>query len=40
MTAQTLHIVCPHCHTTNSIQADQLGSAVHRQPAGAGWVEF
>ena len=27
MTAQTLHIVCPHCHTTNRIQADQLGSA-------------
>jgi len=26
MTAQTLHIVCPHCHTTNRIQADQLGS--------------
>ena len=22
-----LHIVCPHCHTTNRIQADQLGSA-------------
>ena len=29
MTAQTLHIVCPHCHTTNRIQADQLGSAPH-----------
>ena len=27
MTAQTLHIVCPHCHTTNRTQADQLGSA-------------
>jgi len=27
MTEQTLHIVCPHCHTTNRIQADQLGSA-------------
>lgn len=22
-----LHIVCPHCHTTNRVQADQLGSA-------------
>jgi thioredoxin 2 len=21
-----LHIVCPHCHTTNRVQADQLGS--------------
>ncbi|AVO41535.1 thioredoxin TrxC [Simplicispira suum] len=27
MTAQALHIVCPHCHTTNRVQADQLGSA-------------
>ena len=27
MTAQTLHIVCPHCHATSRIQADQLGSA-------------
>ncbi|RID97242.1 thioredoxin TrxC [Simplicispira hankyongi] len=27
MTEQTLHIVCPHCHTTNRVQADQLGSA-------------
>ena len=27
MTAQTLHIVCPHCHTTNRVQTDQLGSA-------------
>ncbi len=24
---QTLHIVCPHCHTTNRVQADQMGSA-------------
>jgi thioredoxin 2 len=22
-----LHIVCPHCHTTNRLRADQLGSA-------------
>ena len=22
-----LHIVCPHCHTTNRVSADQLGSA-------------
>src|SRR3989338_5262893 len=21
------HIVCPHCHTTNRVQADDLGSA-------------
>ena len=24
---QALHIVCPHCHTTNRVQAAQLGSA-------------
>ena len=24
---QALHIVCPHCHTTNRVRADQLGSA-------------
>ncbi len=23
----SLHIVCPHCHTTNRVQAGQLGSA-------------
>lgn len=23
---QPLHIVCPHCHTTNRVLADQLGS--------------
>ena len=23
---EPLHIVCPHCHTTNRIQADQLAS--------------
>jgi thioredoxin 2 len=23
----TLHVVCPHCHTTNRVRADQLGSA-------------
>ena len=23
----TLHIVCPHCHTTNRVRADQTGSA-------------
>ena len=22
----SLHIVCPHCHTTNRVHADQLGS--------------
>lgn len=22
-----LHIICPHCHTTNRVQKDQLGSA-------------
>ena len=22
-----IHIVCPHCHTTNRVRADQLGSA-------------
>ncbi|MCB1978354.1 MAG: thioredoxin TrxC [Burkholderiaceae bacterium] len=27
MTDQALHIVCPHCHTTNRVQRDQLGSA-------------
>lgn len=25
--ADPLHIVCPHCHTTNRVQADQLASA-------------
>ena len=25
--SDTLHIVCPHCHTTNRVRADQLGSA-------------
>jgi thioredoxin 2 len=24
---KSLHIVCPHCHTTNRIRADQLASA-------------
>jgi len=23
----TLHLVCPHCHTTNRVRTDQLGSA-------------
>ena len=23
---ELLHIVCPHCHTTNRVRADQLGS--------------
>lgn len=23
----TLHVVCPHCHTTNRVRSDQLGSA-------------
>ena len=26
-TPPKLHIVCPHCHTTNRVLADQLGSA-------------
>lgn len=25
--SQALHTVCPHCHTTNRLQAAQLGSA-------------
>ena len=25
--AETLHVVCPHCSTTNRVRADQLGSA-------------
>ena len=25
--SDTLHIVCPHCYTTNRVRADQLGSA-------------
>ena len=24
---QTLHVVCPHCHTTNRVNSAQLGSA-------------
>ncbi|HMN22113.1 MAG TPA: thioredoxin TrxC [Ottowia sp.] len=24
---ESLHVVCPHCHTTNRVRADQLGSA-------------
>ena len=24
---EALHIVCPHCHTTNRVRADQLASA-------------
>jgi thioredoxin 2 len=24
---ESLHIVCPHCHTTNRVLTDQLGSA-------------
>jgi thioredoxin 2 len=24
---ESLHIVCPNCHTTNRVRADQLGSA-------------
>ena len=24
---EALHIVCPHCHTTNRVQSDQLASA-------------
>ena len=26
-TSTPLHIVCPHCHTTNRVGSDQLGSA-------------
>ena len=26
-TSDTLHIVCPHCHTTNRVRQAQLGSA-------------
>ena len=25
--SEALHIVCPHCHTTNRVRADQLGGA-------------
>jgi thioredoxin 2 len=25
--SDSLHIVCPHCHTTNRVRTDQLGSA-------------
>lgn len=24
MTTESLHVVCPHCHTTNRVRADQL----------------
>ena len=24
--SDSLHVVCPHCHTTNRVRADQLGS--------------
>jgi thioredoxin 2 len=24
--SESLHIVCPHCHTTNRVRTDQLGS--------------
>ncbi|TSE34349.1 thioredoxin TrxC [Tepidimonas charontis] len=27
MNTEPLHIVCPHCHTTNRVRADQLGAA-------------
>lgn len=27
MTTESLHIVCPHCHTTNRVRKDQLDSA-------------
>ena len=27
MTTEALHIVCPHCHTTNRVQAAQLASS-------------
>jgi thioredoxin 2 len=25
--SESLHIVCPHCHTTNRVRIDQLGSS-------------
>lgn len=25
--SESLHVVCPHCHTTNRVQSAQLGSA-------------
>jgi thioredoxin 2 len=25
--SDSLHLVCPHCHTTNRVRADQMGSA-------------
>ena len=25
--SESLHLVCPHCHTTNRVRADQLASA-------------
>ena len=47
---EPLHIVCPHCHTTNRVQQDQLGSAptcgsckkalFDGHPAGLNEVEF
>lgn len=27
--SEALHVVCPHCHTTNRVRAAQLGSAPH-----------
>ncbi|MCX7742825.1 MAG: thiol reductase thioredoxin, partial [Tepidimonas sp.] len=27
MNRDTLHVVCPHCHTTNRVRADQLEAA-------------
>lgn len=27
MTTEALHIVCPHCHTTNRVKAEDLGHA-------------
>ena len=26
-TTDSLHVVCPHCHTTNRVRQDQLGAA-------------
>ena len=26
-TSESLHVVCPHCHTTNRVRADDLASA-------------
>lgn len=27
--SEPLHVVCPHCHTTNRVKADQLTRIFH-----------